>query len=231
MKKFILICILCGVLLTGCTNKTDSADIPTTEAVTTLETTSTTAETTETTVSTEDLQTSDTTASVTSTDAATTVSREKEIESVKTTEGKAETTAPWVKEETTEPRATTTKKATTEAPVTTTKATTTVAPVSSKTLNSAFKAELIEYIKDYCGTVGYTYSEAYSDWECTPTPNNTSWDIPVRTADCENNVKIKELVRNSVSFLKRSGYDKLVVCLYFEKDSQANGEWRIYVLF
>ena len=230
MKKFMLICILCGVLLTGCSEKSGSVNNETTPTDTTV----TTAETTETSVTTEDLQVSDTTVSVIATDAAevaTTVSGEKKIESVKTTEEKAGTTAPRGNEETTEPRTTTTKKATTEAPVTTTKATTTVAPVSSKTLNSAFKAELIEYIKDYCGIVGYTYSEAYSDWECTPTPDNTSWDIPVRTADCTTNDKIKELVKNSVSFLKRSGYDNLVVCLYFEKDSQANGEWRIYVLF
>ena len=221
MKKFMFICILCGVLLTGCESKTEVATMHETQTSTAPVTTVTTFETAETSATTVKSQATDTTTSPIDTTTVTT-NTPKATEKPSTTSKKATTKAPVTKTTTV-----------TEAPKskTTTTTTTTVVPISAKRLDATFKAELVECAKEYCSTIGYIYSDNYADWGCTPSPKNTSWDIPIRTVSATTNEKIKEYVANSISFLKRSGYDDLVVCLYFEDDSRASGEWRIYVLF
>lgn len=231
MKKILLICILCGMMLVGCSEKSSSDN----SKATSTETTVTTLESTESTTVTTTKEKTDTTTAVTT--VATTIPDETTISAKEEVETEVEVINAEKPQEHIEPTPSEPEKPAETAPPVVVPTppppaiATTAAPASTKQLDANFKAELVACAKEYCSTIGYTYSENYSDWGCTPSPDNTSWDIPIRTVSATANEKIKEYVVNSISFLKRSGYDDLVVCLYFENDSQASGEWRIYVLF
>lgn len=101
----------------------------------------------------------------------------------------------------------------------------TSAPKPQKVLNEAFKQELTAYIQNYCREVGLVYRDDGN------TPDNSSWDIPVRTLYGESNVDIMQRVKNGARIILINYGEGTVINLYFEDDWEADGEWRIYVLF
>lgn len=104
-------------------------------------------------------------------------------------------------------------------------AVTTADPKPQKVLNEAFKQELTAYIQNYCKEVGLVYRDDGN------TPNNSSWDIPARTLYGESNVDIMQRVKNGARIILINYGEGTVINLYFEDDWEADGEWRIYVLF
>jgi hypothetical protein len=115
----------------------------------------------------------------------------------------------------------------TEKPAVTTAATKseTSAPKPQKVLNEVFKQELTAYIQNYCKEVGLVYRDDGN------TPDNSSWDIPARTRNCITNDEILEYVKGRARIILVNYGEGTVINLYFEDDWEADGEWRIYVLF
>lgn len=98
-------------------------------------------------------------------------------------------------------------------------------PKLQKVLNEAFKQELTVYIQNYCKEVGLVYRDDGN------TPDNSSWDIPARTRNCITNDEILEYVKGGARIVLINYGEGTVINLYFEDDWEADGEWRIYVLF
>lgn len=228
MKKILLICILCGMMLVGCSEKSSSDN----SKVTSTETTVTTLESTESTTVTTTKETTDTTTAVTT--VATTTPDETTISAKEEVETEAEVINVAKQEENVAPApAQPEKPAETVPPVVVPTPTptltqpaiaTTAAPVSTKQLDANFKTELVAYIQDYCNSSGLVYRDDGN------TPDNSSWDIPVRTTYCDSNEDIKSAVLGRARAVLVGYGQGTVINLYFEDDSQASGEWRIYVL-
>lgn len=216
------------MMLFGCSEKSSSDN----SEVTSTDTTVTTLESTESTTVTTTKETTDTTNAVTTVATTipdeTTISAKEEVETEaevinaeKPQEHIAPTPSEPEKPTATEPQAV----APTPTPTPTQPAVaTTVAPVSTKQLDANFKAELVAYIQDYCNSSGLVYRDDGN------TPDNSSWDIPVRTTYCDSNEDIKSAVLTGARMVLNGYGQGTVINLYFEDDSQASGEWRIYVL-
>ena len=229
MKKYMIAFILCGLItvnFTGCENK-ENADISLestqpetnfTNSVSSREVT-TVKETTETTLKVKQTETE---------------APQDTVPIVKETQAPVANISPQTKpviaEQVTIPQTNVvvtepSKPATPQSPQTEVPVITTTTPEPKKVLNEAFKQELTAYIQNYCNEVGLVYRDDGN------TPENSSWDIPIRTLYGTSNEDIKERVRNRARIILINYGEGTVINLYFEDDWEASGEWRIYVLF
>lgn len=229
MKKYMIAFILCGLItaiFTGCENK-ENSDISLestqpetnfTTSVSSIEVT-TVKEITETTLKVKQTETE---------------APQDTVPIVKETQAPmaniSPQTKPVIAEQVTIPQTNVvvtepSKPATPQSPQTEIPVTTTTTPEPQKILNEAFKQELIAYIQNYCNEVGLVYRDDGN------TPENSSWDIPARTRNCVTNEEILEYVKGGARIILINYGEGTVINLYFEDDSEAPGEWRIYVLF
>lgn len=232
MKKYMMAVILCTLIIaafTGC--KEENTDISLESSLSESSfTTSATASVSSTEV-TSVKETAETSSKVEL--SATEITQSTAVPTIKETQVPTVSTAPQTRpviiEQTTVPQ---TKPVVTSAPHTEKPAVTTAAPKSEtsapkpqKVLNEAFKQELTVYIQNYCKEVGLVYRDDGN------TPNNSSWDIPARTRNCKTNDEILEYVKGRARIILVNYGEETVINLYFEDDWEADGEWRIYVLF
>ena len=228
MKKYMIAFILCGLItvnFTGCENKENSdISLESTQPETNFTTSVSSIEVT--TVK----EITETTLKVKQTETET---PQDTVPIVKETQAPVANISPQTKpviEQVTIPQTNVvvtepSKPVTTQSPQTEVPVTITATPEPRKVLNEAFKQELTEYIQNYCNEVGLVYRDDGN------TPENSSWDIPIRTLYGTSNEDIKERVRNRARIILINYGEGTVINLYFEDDWEASGEWRIYVLF
>lgn len=228
MKKYMIAFILCGLItvnFTGCENKENSdISLESTQPETNFTNSVSSREVT--TVK----ETTETTSKVKQTETET---PQDTVPIVKETQAPVANISPQTKpviEQVTIPQTNVvvtepSKPVTTQSPQTEVPVTTTTTPEPQKILNEAFKQELTAYIQNYCNEVGLVYRDDGN------TPDNSSWDIPVRTLYGESNQDIMQRVKNGARIILINYGEGTVINLYFEDDWEASGEWRIYVLF
>ena len=228
MKKYMIAFILCGLItvnFTGCENKENSdISLESTQPETNFTTSVSSIEVT--TVK----EITETTSKVKQTETET---PQDTVPIVKETQAPVANISPQTKpviEQVTIPQTNVvvtepSKPVTTQSPQTEVPVTITATPEPRKVLNEAFKQELTEYIQNYCNEVGLVYRDDGN------TPENSSWDIPARTRNCVTNEEILEYVKGRARIILINYGEGTVINLYFEDDSEAPGEWRIYVLF
>lgn len=233
MKKYMMAVILCG-LTTAFAGCRDQENMDSSLKITGSESSFTTSATTS--VSATEATTVKETAEISSKveSSATEIVQSTAVPTIKETQTPTVSTAlqtkPVIIEQTTVPQTKpiiteSPKPVVTSAPQTEKPVVTTVAPKPQKLLNEAFKQELTAYIQNYCKEVGLIYRDDGN------TPDNSSWDIPARTRNCKTNDEILEYVKGRARIILVNYGEGTVINLYFEDDWEADGEWRIYVLF
>ena len=220
MKKYIMAVILCG-LITAFAGCRDQENMDSSRKITGSESSFTTSATTSVsaTEATTVKETAETSSKVES--SATEISQGTAASTAKETQAPTASTAPQTKpvitEQVTTPQTKpivteSPKPVVTSAPQTEKPAATTAVPKPQKVLNEAFKQELTAYIQNYCKEVGLVYSDDGN------TPDNSSWDIPVRTLYGESNVDIIQRVKNGARIILINYGVGTVINLYFEDD-------------